>query len=58
MAVAFFRREAGAISGSKEVVLTTEMKTDATGATVPASHVVLKLDFDVWSWKRVRRKVS
>ena len=32
---------------------------DASGAVAqPTAHILLRLDFDLWAWKRVRRKVS
>ena len=32
---------------------------DASGAVAqPTAHILLRLDFDLWAWKRVRRKVA
>ena len=45
--------------GTKEVILSTETKEDeSSGQPVPVANVVLKLDFETWSWKRVRKKVK
>ena len=59
LAVAFFSQDVGGRKGTHEIVLSTETKRDgATGKEEPTSHVILRLDFDGGSWKRVRRKVS
>ena len=58
VALRFFRQEEGG-TGAREVILATETKLDeASGQQVPAAHVVLKLDFNTWAWKRVRKKVK
>ena len=44
--LAFFAK-AGGWSGAHEILLQTE----------PIGDVVLKLDFDSWIWKRVRKRV-
>ena len=59
LAVAFFQQNPAVASGTKEIVLQTEMRPDpATGMEVAAAHVILRLDFDTWAWKRVKRKVK
>ena len=56
--LAFFGKRAG-YSGSREVVLQVEGVADASGAVAtPTAHILLRLDFDIWAWKRVRRKVA
>jgi hypothetical protein len=52
----FFAQRSGR-SGTSEMVLQTEsIRDEVSGAVVAESHVVLKLNFDTWTWKRVRRK--
>ena len=60
LALRFFRQEGGGAGiGTKEVILSTETKEDeSSGQPVPVANVVLKLDFETWSWKRVRKKVK
>ena len=48
LALAFFRQDFGGRAGAHEVTLSS----DADG------RVVLKLDFDAKSWKRVRKKAK
>ena len=56
--LAFFGKRAG-YSGSREVVLQAEGVADASGAVAtPTAHILLRLDFGLWAWKRVRRKVA
>ena len=56
--LAFFGKRAG-YSGSREVVLQAEGVADAIGVVAtPTAHILLRLDFDIWTWKRVRRKVT
>ena len=56
LAMAFFEQRPER-SGPHELVLSTETRRGESGEEVAVAHVVLKLDFDAWSWKRVRRKL-
>ena len=57
-AIAFFEQSAG-WSGGREIVLQSETQPHPqTGEAVVTSHVVLKLQFEAQTWKRVRRKVA
>ena len=53
MALAFFNQEKGKHTGQHAIVLEVE-KGAAEGEEV---QIVLKLDFDAATWKRVRKKV-
>ena len=56
LALRFFRQEGG--MGTKEVILPETKEDESSGQPVPVANVVLKLDFETWSWKRVRKKVK
>ena len=50
--LAFFRMDGTKFSGVHEVLLEVERGPDHV------KHIILKLDFGGWTWKRVKRKVA
>ena len=50
--LAFFRMDGTKYAGVREVLLEVERGPDHV------KHIILKLDFGEWTWKRVRRKVA
>ncbi len=54
--LAFFRRRAADLGGSREIVLSEEARIDPATGGPTVSRVVLLLDYESGAWKRVRRK--
>ena len=56
---AFFRLEGreARLTGTRQIILERERRDGGEAGSGSETQIVLKLDFDSYSWKRVRKKV-